>query len=77
MNIPTIVCYSNNNNTLSRVICEIHNYFGHVINQFVFNREKELFSWLEKNKNQPHYKHLFVLEYIDNDKETIQLINKI
>ncbi len=77
MIIPTIICYSNNNDTLNRVICEIHNYFGHVVNQSVFNKKKKLFNWLEKNKNQPHNKHLFVIEISETNEETIQLINKI
>lgn len=77
MNVPTIICYSNNNDTLNRVACEIHNYFGHIVNQSIFNKKNQLFNWIEKNKNQLHNKHLFVLEISETSEETIQLIYKI
>lgn len=74
---PVIVCFSNINEKLDHIFCELHKYFGSAINQSVFNEEFALTEWLKYNQNQKHKWHLFVIDASKSGTGTIQIINKI
>ena len=77
MNNPAIICYSNNNEKLICIICELHKYYGPILNQSIFNEENQLIDWLENNKNHPRKRYLFVIDITIFDIDIIQIINKI
>ncbi len=77
MNKPVIVCYSNNSENISCIVCELHKYYGSIEHQSIFNEESALIEWLEKSKKQPHKWHLFVMDINKFGSDTIQNINKI
>ena len=77
MSKPVIVCYSNKNENLDHVFCELHKYFGSAINQSVFNEEFELTEWFECKQNQKHKWHLFIIDASKAGNSIIQIINKI
>lgn len=77
MNKPVIACYSSSSKNLSCIICELHKYYGSIVNQSFFNEEFALIDWLEKSKDQHNTWHLFVIDIDKFSLDTIQNINKI
>lgn len=77
MNIPSITCFSNNNENLKNTISEIHNYYGSVINQSVFKEELSLLHWLKNCNFSSQEVQLLVIDLEDYNEETIHFIDGI
>lgn len=77
MNKPAIACFSSKHENLTRIIFELHNYYGSEINKTFFHDEFSLISFL-KNKNSSAYEIKMLVVDINNfDNETNEFINKI
>ncbi len=77
MTKPVITCFSRDNENLSYLIYEVHNYFGAVINQSIFREESSLLASL-RNQNYSNQKsHLIIIDIDNSNVETIGFINSI
>jgi len=77
MTNPVITCFSDNNENLNLLICELHKYYGSVINQTIFQEEISFLDSLKNSKSTGLEPQLIVIDVNNSRNETIQFIKSI
>lgn len=77
MTKPVITCFSDSNENMDNLICELHKYYGSAINQTIFQEKESLMKVLGKNNQLCLDTQLFVIDLDSKDIDFISFIKEI